>query len=266
MSFTGARLGPARRFSIALLLSSSIGCGAEPAAPAPAVRLAPELRGAAKAIEEKRYEAGRALAQAFLAAHPQDGQAQYFIGLSYYWTGNYGAARPWLERALERAPDLWFAHDFLGYSLFLLGELGAARREYEAYLAAAPGDPKGHYGLGLIDLDETNLDAAAERFRRAIELFEELARKDPAQAATRQPELAECHARLGEVHFARGEYEAARAELLRATEIAPGNISAFYTLSLVHRRLGEEALAARAAERYESARQALLAQQRAGQE
>ena len=63
------------------------------------------------------------------------------------------------------------------------------------------------------------------------------------------------------VHFARGEYPAARAELLRATEISPGNISAFYTLSLVHRRLGEEALADQAAERYESARQALVAQQ-----
>ena len=266
MSSASAWMRSSRRFSIALLLSSSIGCGADPYARPRTVKLAPELRGAARAIEEKRYEAGRELARAYLAAHPRDGQAKYFIGLSYYWTGNYGAARPWLEGALELEPDLWFAHDFLGSSLFLLGELGAARREYEAYVAAAPDDPKGQYGLGLIDLDETHLDEAGERFRRAIQLFGALAKEDPARFATRQSELAECHARLGEVHFARGEYEPARAELLRATEISPGNISAFYTLSLVHRRLGEEELADRAASRYESARQALIARQRAGKE
>src|SRR5262245_63313891 len=256
------RLRSARR--VVVLLFCVVGCG-EPTPPPPAAKLATGLHAAARAIEEKRYEAGRELAQAYLAANPDDGQAQYFIGLSYYWTGNYGAARPWLERALEKAPELWFGHDYLGHSLFLLGELGAARREYEAYVAAAPADPKGYYGLGLIDLDETELDAAAGRFRRAIELFEELAKASPGQVAPRQPELAECHARLGEVFFARGELDAAKSELLRATEIAPGNISAFYTLSLVHRRLGEEALADQAAERYESARQALLAQQEAGQ-
>jgi tetratricopeptide (TPR) repeat protein len=260
----------ARGASCVLFLLGSFGCsGGErsPAATPPQpVQLAPELRTAARAIEERRYDVGRELAQAYLAAHPQDGQAHYFVGLSHYWTGNYGAARPFLERALELAPELWFAHDTLGSSLFLLGELGPARREYEAYLAAAPGDPKGHYGLGLIELEEARLAEAAGHFRRALELFEELGRSDPRRVAARQSELAECRARLGEVHFALGEHAAAREELLRATAIAPGNISAFYTLSLVHRRLGEEALADQAAARYESARRALVAQQGAGQE
>jgi tetratricopeptide (TPR) repeat protein len=248
-----------------LLLLGVLGChdgeGAPAASPPGPVRLAPELRDAARAMEERRYEAGRELARAYLAAHPEDGQAHYFVGLSHYWTGNYGAARPFLERALALAPELWFAHDHLGHSLFLLGELAAARREYEAYLAAAPEDPKGHYGLGLIDLDESALETAAARFRCALELHERLARENPARASARAAERAECHARLGEVHFARGEYEAARAELLRATALSPAIVSAFYTLSLVHRRLGEEELADRAAEHYESARQALIAQQ-----
>jgi tetratricopeptide (TPR) repeat protein len=182
--------------------------------------------------------------------------------MSFYWTGNYGAARPWLERALAREPDLFAAREALGFSLLLLGELDGARREYETYVAAVPGDPKGHYGLGLIELEETHLDAAAERFRRAIALFEALEKKDPSAVAARQAEYAECHARLGEVHFARSEYAAARERLLRATAICPGNISAFYTLSLVHRRLGEEGLADQAAARFEDARQKLLAEQK----
>lgn len=277
-----------RRAALALVLLctlDSLGCTGESAdgppsdASAPSASgdapqrrmLAPELRGAARAIEEQRFETARALAQAHLTTHPDDGQAMFLLGLSHYWTGNYGAARPWLEQALARDPSFNVIHDFLGYSLFLLGELGPARREYEAFLAAQPREPKGHYGLGLIDLEESDLDTAANRFRHAIELHEELGRSelgrnDPGQLAARAAEHAECHARLGEVHFARGEHEAARDALLRATALCPGNISAFYTLSLVQRRLGEDALADEAAAHFESARQALLARQRTRQE
>ena len=262
--------GPA----LALVLLGSIGCGgaedgARVAETGPASAplftraFSPELRAAVRALEEKRYETGRELVEAYLAAHPEDAQATLLLGMSFYWTGNYGAARPLLAEVLEREPELHAAREAFAYSLLLLGELGPARREYERYAAAMPGDPKGHYGLGLIELEETRLDEAADRFRRAIALFAELAPRDPRQGAARAGEYAECHARLGEVHFARGELEAARAELLRATAISPGNISAFYTLGLVHRRLGEEELADQAAARYESARQALLAQQRA---
>lgn len=228
--------------------------------------LAPELREVTRAVEERRYEDGQALARRYVDAHPSDGQANFLLGMTHYWAGNFGAARAWLERALELEPETYVVHDPLGYALFMLGDLGGARREYEAFLTAEPGEPKGHYGLGLIELDETRLSEAEARFRRAIELFEALRRRDPGQVAARLPELAECHARLGEVHFARDELEAARAELVRATTICPGNISAFYTLSVVQRRLGNGEQADQAAQHYESARQALLAHQRSGRE
>jgi len=225
--------------------------------------LAPELREVTRAVADQRFEAAQELARRYVASHPSDGQATFLLGMTHYWTGNYGAARPWLERALELEPDTYVIHDSLGYCLFMLGDLRGARREYEAFLSAVPLEPKAHYGLGLIELEETRLAEAEERFERAIELFDELNRSDPAQVAARQPEFAECHARLGEVHFARADYEAARAELSLATQICPGNISAFYTLSLVYRRLGEEELADQAADRYESAKQALIAGQKA---
>ncbi|MSR63949.1 MAG: tetratricopeptide repeat protein [Planctomycetes bacterium] len=251
---------------IALALLGALGCGAGSAkdgaqAPPRSSRpLAPELREVGRAVEEQRFEDGRALAQRYVAAHPQDGQGHYIQGMTYYWTGNFGAARAGLERALELEPGITIAHESLGYCLFMLGDLGGARREYEAYLASAPREPKGHYGLGLVELEEARLTEAEACFRRAIELFDALERR---ALAARQPELAECHARLGEVHFARDELEAARAEFELATRICPGNISAFYTLSLVYRRLGEAQLADQAAATYESARQALVAGQKA---
>jgi len=246
--------------------ASSAGSRAAESVPQRRRPLAPELREVTRAVEEQRYEDAQRLARRFVDSHPEDGQAHFLLGMTHYWTGNFGAARPWLQRALELEPDLHVIHDSLGYTLFMLGDLGGARREYEAFLAAEPGEPKGHYGLGLIELDETRLAEAEARFRRAIELFDALQQSDPHQVAGRLPELAECHARLGEVHFAREEFEAARAELVLATTICPGNISAFYTLSVVQRRLGHDELADQAAERYESARQALLARQKVGRE
>ncbi len=266
------------RLAVALALLGSIGCGdgSVPGGGADAGSgalptldgarsprpLAPELRTAVSAVKERRFELGQELAREYVSSHPDDGQAVFLLGMTYYWTGNYGAARPWLERALELEPDTHVIHDCLGYCLFMLGELGGARREYQALLEAVSGEPKAHYGLGLIELEESDLDGAAARFRRAIELFDDLGRSAPDQLAARQAELAECHARLGEVHFARADYQAAREELLLATAICPGNISAFYTLGLVHRRLGDEELADQAAERYESARRALVDGQR----
>jgi Flp pilus assembly protein TadD len=265
-----------RRLASALLLLGSLACGngaPEPDGRGPtgqggesgtipkARALARELHGAARAIEERRFEEGRALAQAHLAAHPEDGQAMFLLGLGHYWTENYGAARPWLEQALAREPGLNAAHDLLGHSLFMLGELEGARREYEALLAVAPREPKAHYGLGLIELEETALESAEQRFQRALELLEELGKSDPRQRAARQGEVADGHARLGEVHLARGDYEAARDELLTATTLSAGNVSALYTLGLAYRRLGEERLADEAAARYAAARQALLARQ-----
>jgi Flp pilus assembly protein TadD len=247
--------------ALALLGSHGCGGGSAPARSVPRRPLAPELREVGRLAGEQRFEAAEELARRFVAAHPKDGQGLYFLGMTHYWTGNFGAARPWIEQALALEPDIAIAHESLGYCLFMLGDLGGARREYEAFLVSLPDEPKGHYGLGLIELDETHLDSAAARFRRAIELHEALRASAPAQAAARVPELAECHARLGEVHFARGDYEAARAELVEATTLCPSNISAFYTLGLVYRRLGDEARADQAAERFESARRALVAGQ-----
>lgn len=263
MRSRGRRL---KRAGVTLLLFAALSCGDESGtvpAPLRANRaLAPELRAAVREMEQQRFENAQRIAHEYARSHPQDGQGHYILGMTYSSTGNFGAASPCFERALELEPGIYIAHESLAYSRFMLGDLRGARREYEAYRTFAPADPKAEYGLGLIDLDETRLDEAAARFRRAIELFDELAQSAPEQVAVRRPELAECHARLAEVHFARGDYQAARAELLQATAICPGNISSFYTLSLVHRRLGEEDLADAAAARYESARQALVAGQK----
>jgi hypothetical protein len=73
------------------------------------------------------------------------------------------------------------------------------------------------------------------------------------------PALPVTPARIADRAVARGYYHAARDQLLVATELCPGNISAFYTLSVVQRRLGDEASADAALARYENARDAIIA-------
>lgn len=219
--------------------------------------MAPALRPMIQKIGEGRLEAARGLALDHLEEHGQDGQAAFLVGLSFEKAGNFGAARPWFQRALRDAPDYFILHDYLGRTQLMLGQLEAARHEFEAFAGIDPLEPKAVYGLGLIELEHTRLEPAATEFRRALELFEILKKENPPMYRARASERAQCYARLADVHFARDEYEAARENLLQATTIAPDNISAFYALSLVHRRIGDDASADRALARYETRRKEL---------
>lgn len=260
----GMQHGPrsrAGRLLIGLGLALLGGCGSEVAAPAAPRRptLAVELRPAAGALDRGELAGARAIAEAFLAAHPGDAQASFLIGLSFAYADNHGAARPFLEAALEAAPDFDLAWEPLARTRFLLGDLAGARAAYAEFARRVPADPKGPHGLGLVELEESRLAEAEAHFREALALLDALERADPRQGMARRGERSEAHARLGDVCFARGDLAGARREFTTAVGLSDGNLSALYTLGLVHRRLGEEELARAVEARYEEARRARLA-------
>ena len=250
------------RFLVGLGLVLVGACGSEADPPAAPRRpaLAAELRPVASALDRGELAQARALAEAYLAAHPGDAQASFLIGLSFALADNHGAARPFLEAALEAAPDFDLAWEPLARTRFLLGDLAGAEAAYTEVARRVPGDPKGPHGLGLVALERGELPAATAHFRAALAAFDALEQTDPRQAAARAGERSESHARLGDAHFQAGDMPAARAEFERALALSSGNVSALYTLALVHRRLGEEALAreteARHARAVEAARSA----------
>jgi tetratricopeptide (TPR) repeat protein len=205
-----------------------------------------------------RFEEARALARRYTEANPADGRGPLMIAMTYHQAGNHQPAVPHFERALELSPDYYLTRRCFGVCLFMLGDLAGARHQYQVLLAADPEEPEAHYGIGTVDLEEGHLAEAEARFRRAIELYGVMRQADPRRFLARRSDLARAHARLADVHFARGEYEAARDALLASTTIEPGHISAFYALSLVYRRLGEDALADQALQRYESVKATML--------
>jgi tetratricopeptide (TPR) repeat protein len=260
----GARAFLATLAAFPVLLATGCERAPEPAAASAPTRpraLAPDLVPVYRLIAQGRFEPARSMAQQVLAARPHDAQAMLLIGLTYAKADNHGAAEPWFERSLASDPDYYIGHEYRGDSLFRLGRLVEARRHFEAFLGVVPDEPKAHYQLGLVDAEEGKLTDAEARFRRAIELMQELREREPRVYATRTPELAGYHARIADLHVARGAYEAARDELILATELCPENISAFYTLSVVQRRLGDDERADAALARYEAARDAILARQ-----
>jgi len=219
--------------------------------------LASGLQPAIREIGQGDFARARELALAFGQLHPDEAQAEFVVGMTYEKAGNHAAALVWFERSLAKAPDDFVLHDYLGRALFLLGRPDEARTHFEAHVRFDPREPKAVYGLGTIELEESDLERAEASFRCALELFAALENDDPRMFRARAGERAECHARLGDVYFALDRYEQARDELETATRLAPENISAFHALSLVYRRLGDDRKADFAAKIYEERRRAM---------
>ncbi|MCP3902618.1 MAG: tetratricopeptide repeat protein [Planctomycetes bacterium] len=211
----------------------------------PAV-LSPELTPLFRLIEARRTGPARVRLRKHLLVNPDDGQAEFLFGLSYHREKKYEQARPYFRRAADLAPEYDPVHYFRGWGLYYLGEIEAARKSLERHLTYKPDYADTHFALGLIALDEDRLDDADRLFRRSIVLAgagEETAR-----------ERAKAHARLADVRIRQGDFEAAREQLIIATELFPDHYEAFYKLYRVHTRLGDEEAAADARTRFETTR------------
>ena len=236
----------------AALTAAGGGCGDDPAAAPPdapmpdepaepveqpptALPLSPQLTAAAQLIADRKIDEARSRLQAHVAEHPDDGRAAFLLGLTYHREKRYTLARPWFQSAVRLAPDYHTVHHFHGWCLFYLGDMPGARAAFNRHLEAVPGEGDSHFALGLIAFNDDRLDDAQRRFAGAIELQ----RDRPG----RRRDVSKAHARLADVHIRRGELQEAKTQLLLATELWPQHYAAFYKLSRVLRRLGEDAAA-----------------------
>ncbi|HQY95131.1 LuxR family transcriptional regulator, partial [Caldilinea sp.] len=104
----------------------------------------------------------------------------------------------------------------LGYAHQLRKERGAARQAYTAAIAAS--QSIGHFiitlmatiGLGAVQESDTELDTAAETYRRAIDLA-----GDPPQ-----PTVCDAHLGLARIAYARNELDAAATHAQRSLHLA----------------------------------------------
>lgn len=220
----------------------------ESADSAPSEALSPELSGYFRLIEARRTDVARIRLNNYLKATPDDGRAMFLFGLAYHREKRYALAREWFDKALAAAPDYALTNYFRGWCLYYLGKPDAARSAFEAYLGSSPLEPDVHFGLGLIDLEEDNLESARKRFETAMQL-------ESAKPSPSKKDLAKHHARLGQTRERQDDWSGAKRELLIATELDPDAYEAFFRLSRVLTRLGEQAEADRAYADYVAARE-----------
>lgn len=219
------------------------GPGQEAARPQRAsISLTGDLAAIAGLIQQGNTAAARQAAEAYLAEHPDSGRGEFLLGLTYHREKRYGLARPHFDRAAELEPDYHPVHHFRGWCLYYLGRPEASRRAFERHLSYVPDEGDSHFAVGLIELERDNLDEAERRFRHAIELQQHM----PDRAS----DVSKAHARLADVLIRREQLEEARDHLQIACRMWPEHYAAFYKLSRVLTRLGQQEQASEAFELY----------------
>jgi tetratricopeptide (TPR) repeat protein len=217
----------------------------------PVAGLSPALQAIVSEIQNRQTGPARIKLRNFLAQHPDDAQATFLFGLTYHREQKYGQALPYFEQALQLDPGYFIVHYFRAWSLYYLGQLEESRAAFGAYLAHAPDDYDAHFGLGVIALDEDELDDARAHLKRALEIL-----SGQGDRADRKG-LSKVRTRLSEVHEREGDLEAAQRELALAVELYPDHYEAYYKLSRVLTRLGRTDDAQRAYDSYLGARERL---------
>jgi tetratricopeptide (TPR) repeat protein len=196
------------------------------------IALNEELSTFFKLIETRQTGAARVRLKKYMKLHPNDGKGAFLFGLSYHREQKYGSAIPWYEKALELSPEYYLTRHFQGWALYYLGELDLARDAFDEFLKHQPDEPDSNYALGLICLDEDDLEGAEKKLKRAIELGEAKQTRD-------RKDLSKAHARLGEVYERQEKLPQSKTELMESVELFPDHYEAMYKLYRVLVRMGE---------------------------
>lgn len=154
----------------------------------------------------RRFEEAERLYRDVIAAHPQDPQAYYFLGLVLQQTGRWHEALECMVAATAMRQDEPAYHFGLGLVLADLGEANAAAVCMQKATQLAPNFGDAHENLGLI------WEAMG---------FEEQAERCFLRALAAQPDLQISLGRLARINMCRGEIAEAVEYCRRWIAVAP---------------------------------------------
>jgi Tfp pilus assembly protein PilF len=117
---------------------------------------------------------------------------------------------------------------YVGLAALQVGDDVRAESELTKATALAPDEPAAWANLGLLNLRQRNLDAAAERLEKA---------------RTLKPDNSRIHVLLAILESNRGRFAEAINNLRKAIELDPKNLKALYMLAEETERQGDEASA-----------------------
>ncbi len=206
----------------------------------------PRLADAERALAAGDFGGARQILLPITADHPQANWPRFLLALTHHEEKRYAEARPLLEAVLDGActhPGLAQAFYFYGWCLQNLGELDGARAAFVAAVELESGNADARFGLGLVEHERQEHEAAQRDLLAALELFE---RVDPARDPSATADVAKAHALLGDVAFALDQVGEARRHLELCVQLEPRHHEAWFRLARVLQHAGDADGAARA--------------------
>ena len=147
-------------------------------------------------------------------------------GVVYMDQHNYTRGREEFARALALAPDYASAQANLGISYYALGKYDSAATALQTAIAIDPDLLHANYALGLI------YNAQGREHDKALAALQKVAAADRDDPHVRYY--------MGQMRAKLNEGEAAIADFKEAIRLDPYNVSAYYGLANLYRRLGRE--------------------------
>jgi tetratricopeptide (TPR) repeat protein len=203
-----------------------------------------------------RIAEGRGIVDGILAKASADPDALFVRAKLEMAEGRFGDAVATMRRALDARPEWAHGHFMLGSALFAAGDRTGARPELTRALEIDASLVEARRVLAQVHAALGDHELAVEEGRRVLQTRADDAklRIVVAQSLVRQGEFdeglemllgipeeerdAEAHYAIGRIHEIRGEHGAARAELERAAELAPGNAEVLGALLRLDAREG----------------------------
>ena len=201
------------------------------------------------------------------------------LGVAYYEAHQFLLFRQQMERAIAADGSDPQPHYYLGsYRVSVHGDFAGALRHFEEVLELAPDHSRGHAYLAYCLERMDRPKAAADHYRRAVQLLEfssecssrpyrglaRLALESQPEAAVEwaqraveaEPQDYEAHALLARAHERTGGLAAAVAAAAEAIRLNPDHAASHYLIFTVHRRLGNAEEARRHLARFQEIKQA----------
>ena len=147
-------------------------------------------------------------------------------GVVYMDQHNYTRGREEFARALALAPDYASAQANLGIAYYALGKYDSAATALQTAIAIDPDLLHANYALGLI------YNAQGREHDKALAALQKVAAADRDDPHVRYY--------MGQMRAKLNEGEAALADFKEAIRLDPYNVSAYYGLANLYRRLGRE--------------------------
>jgi tetratricopeptide (TPR) repeat protein len=157
------------------------------------------------------YSDAETLWRATIDRNPQCWMACNNLGADLLQAGRLTEALPFVERAVEIAPDNAAGHTNLGTARQMQGRMEEAVTQFEQTVRLEGDSADAQTNLGFALLQTGRIDAALAHLQKALEL---------------NPNLAKAHLSLGNLLLQTGHVDEALARYRRAVALEPGDVEA----------------------------------------